>query len=70
MTAMSKFVLPYEPDHTAHLQTKKRHLVTRDWMRRRELKKTLPSIAPESGEVNFTTNRPPRRASRRVPRGF
>ena len=36
MLAMSKIVLPYEPDYVGHREAEKRRQETKEWLRRRE----------------------------------
>lgn len=43
MRAMSKIVLPYEPQCTAHREREKRRQQTKEWLRRRELEVTEDS---------------------------
>jgi hypothetical protein len=49
MLAMSKIVLPYEPDYVGHREAAKRRLETKEWLRQREheLAERSPSIVPE-----------------------
>jgi hypothetical protein len=49
MLAMSKIVLPYEPDYVGHREAEKRRQETKEWLRRREreLAERSPSIVPE-----------------------
>jgi hypothetical protein len=49
MLAMSKIVLPYEPDYVGHREAEKWRQETKDWLRRREreLAERSPSIVPE-----------------------
>jgi hypothetical protein len=47
MLTMSKFVLPYEPQFTAHREAEKRHQDVKDWLRGRDDKEPAPSIVPE-----------------------
>jgi hypothetical protein len=47
--AMSKIVLPYEPDYVGHREAEKRRRETKEWLRQRErdLAERSPSIVPE-----------------------
>ena len=49
MLAMSKIVLPYEPDYVGRLEAEKRRQETKEWLRQREreLAECAPSIVPE-----------------------
>ncbi len=49
MLAMSKIVLPYEPDYVGHHEAEKRRRETKEWLRQRErdLAERSPSIVPE-----------------------
>jgi len=49
MLAMSKIVLPYEPDYVGHREAAKRRQETKEWLRQREreLAECAPSIVPE-----------------------
>ena len=47
MLAMSKIVLPYEPDYVGHREVAKRRQETKEWLRQRELAERAPSIVPE-----------------------
>jgi len=49
MLAMSKIVLPYEPDYVGHHEAEKRSRETKEWLRQRErdLAERSPSIVPE-----------------------
>lgn len=49
MLAMSKIVLPYEPDYVGHREAEKRRQETKEWLRRREREfaERSPSIVPE-----------------------
>jgi hypothetical protein len=49
MLAMSKIVLPYEPDYVGHREAAKRRQETKEWLRQREreLAERAPSIVPE-----------------------
>jgi hypothetical protein len=46
---MSKlnFVLPYEPQSTAHREAQQRHQDIKQWLRRRERQLPAPSIVPD-----------------------
>jgi hypothetical protein len=48
MFAMSKIVLPYEPDYVGHREAEKRRQETKEWLRQREreLAEQSPSIVP------------------------
>jgi hypothetical protein len=49
MLAMSKIVLPYEPDYVGHREAAKRRQETKEWLRQREreLAERAPSIVHE-----------------------
>lgn len=49
MLAMSKIVLPYEPQYVGHREAEERRRETKDWLRHREheLGERSPSIVPE-----------------------
>jgi hypothetical protein len=49
MRAMSKIMLPYEPEYVGHREADERRRRTKEWLqlRERELAERSPSIVPE-----------------------
>jgi hypothetical protein len=53
---MSNFVLPYEPEYTAHREAEKRRHEIKDWLRQGKAEVSSPSVVPERDEASFPTD--------------
>jgi hypothetical protein len=51
MLQKSQFVLPCDPEYTAHREARKRHQETREWLLQRERANIAPSIVPDVPEA-------------------
>jgi hypothetical protein len=68
MVVMSKFVLPYEPEYSAHRGAEKRHRDTKNWLRDREREPSSPSIVPEQAERSPSVGQKLESRFRTIPR--
>ena len=51
MLQKSQFVLPCDPEYTAHREARKRRQETREWLLQRERANIAPSIVPDVPEA-------------------
>jgi hypothetical protein len=51
MLQKSQFVLPCDPEYTAHREAQKRRQQTREWLLQRERSSIAPSIVPDVPEA-------------------